>query len=62
MSAISASEIAELLSGALQFGRRWNTVSSLTLSAISPINWMPVAPVPITATFLPARSTGSCGQ
>jgi len=26
-----------LLSGALQFGRRWNTVSSQTLSAISPI-------------------------
>jgi hypothetical protein len=39
-----------LLSGALQFGRRWNTVSSPTLSAISPITWMPVAPVPMTAT------------
>ena len=51
-----------MLSGALQFGRRWNTVSSPTLSAISPITWMPVAPVPITATLLPAISTGSCGQ
>jgi len=62
MSAISAAEIGPLLSGALQFGRRWNTVSSPTLSAISPITWMPVAPVPITATRLPAMSTGSCGQ
>ena len=53
---------ALLLSGALQFGRRWNTVSSPTLSAISPMIWMPVAPVPMTATFLPASSTGSCGQ
>ena len=62
MSAISLSEIGPLLSGQLQFGRRWKTVSSPTLSAISPITWMPVAPVPITATRLPAMSTGSCGQ
>ena len=53
---------APLLSGALQFGRRWNTVNSPTLSAISPITWMAVAPVPMMATFLPAISTGSCGQ
>jgi hypothetical protein len=51
-----------LLSGALQFGRRWNTVNSPTLSAISPMIWMAVAPVPIMATFLPAISTGWCGQ
>ena len=29
-----------LLSGAAQFGRRWNTVSSPTLSAISAITWI----------------------
>ena len=62
MSAISSAEISALWSGAHQFGRRWNTVSSPTLSAISPITCTPVAPVPITATRLPARSTGSSGQ
>ena len=35
--------------GRTSSGRRWNTVSSPTLSAISPITCTPVAPVPITA-------------
>ena len=30
--------------------------------AISGITWMPVEPVPITATRLPVKSTGSWGQ
>jgi hypothetical protein len=51
-----------LCSGAHQFGRRWNTVNSPTLSAISPINCTAVAPVPITPTFLPVKSIGSWGQ
>ena len=62
MSAISAAEISALCSGAHQFGRRWNTNSSPTLPAISPITCTAVAPVPITPTRLPASSTGSSGQ
>ena len=54
--------MGRLLSGAHQLGRRWNTVSSPTLSAISPITWMAVAPVPMMPTRLPASATGSCGQ
>jgi hypothetical protein len=53
-----ARKSAELLSGALQLGRRWNTLSSPTLSAISLITWMPVAPVPTTPTRLPFEVHG----
>ena len=62
MSAISSSEMRSLLRGAAQLGRRWNTTSSAASLAISGMAWMAVAPVPITATRLPARSTGSAGQ
>ena len=51
-----------LLSGAAQFGRRWNTVSVPASLATSGMSWMAVAPVPITATRLPVRSMGSWGQ
>ena len=43
-------------------GRRWKTVRSPTLSAMSPTTWMAVAPVPMTATRLPVRSTSPRGQ
>ena len=59
---VSSAGISALWRGAHQFGRRWYTVSSPTLSAISPITCTPVAPVPMTATRWPVRSTGSCGQ
>ena len=39
----------------LEFAVRW-------LHVITGIAWMPVDPVPITPTRLPAKSTGSCGQ
>jgi hypothetical protein len=35
---------------------------SRSSSVTSVIVWMPVAPVPITATRLPAKLTGSFGQ
>ena len=51
-----------LCNGAHQFGWRWNTVSCFAVFAISWMTCTPVAPVPMTATRLPAKSTGSCGQ
>ena len=38
-------------------GVRWKTVSWATCGAISGTNWKALAPVPITATRLPVRST-----
>ena len=62
ISACSSSVIFPLLSGEFQFGVRWYTTSSATSLAISGISCTPLAPVPITATFLPAKSTGSLGH
>ena len=45
--------------GVTQIGVRWKTVSSEATSAISGISCTAVAPVPITATRLPARSAAS---
>ena len=50
------------LSGASSFGRhqigvRWKTVSCSTSGAIAGITWIAEAPVPMTATRLPASST-----
>ena len=41
---------------------RWNTVRCAASLAISGIDWIPEEPVPITATRLPSKDTGSCGQ
>ena len=54
--------ILPLCSGAHQFGVRWNTVRCPAVFATSWIVCMPVAPVPMTATRLPAKRTGSFGQ
>ena len=62
MRACVAASIGRLCSGAHQFGVRWNTVRCPTVLAISVIACTAVAPVPITATRLPAKLTGSCGQ
>ncbi len=62
MRAWVAASIGRLCSGAHQFGVRWNTVRWPTVPAISVMACTPVAPVPITATRLPAKVTGSCGQ
>ncbi len=59
---IVAASILLLCKGAHQFGVCWNTVRWPTVLATSWIVWTPVAPVPITATRLPAKLTGSCGQ
>ena len=41
---------------------RWNTVSSAACSAMTGMAWMPEAPVPITPTRWPVKSTGSRGH
>ena len=61
-NAVASEEISALCSCAHQLGRRWKTVRSPTLSAIAPITCTPVAPVPMTATRLPVKSTSCCGQ
>jgi hypothetical protein len=60
--ACSASVIARLCSGVHQFGVRWNTVRAPHSGAMVWITCTPVAPVPITATRLPEKSTASCGH
>ena len=57
-----SSSIGPLCSGAHQLGVRWNTVRWPAVLATSWMVCTPVAPVPITATRLPAKLTGSCGQ
>ena len=42
--------------GWIHGGVRWNTVRRAACFAISGTNWIAEAPVPITATRLPARS------
>ena len=51
-----------MCSGAVQLGVRWKTVSVPAVLATSWMVWTPVAPVPITATRLPVKSTGSLGK
>jgi hypothetical protein len=41
---------------------RWNTSNSPVRGAISGTNCTALAPVPITATRLPSKLTGSFGQ
>ena len=60
--ACSASLIGSLFSGVHQFAVRWYTVREATSSAMAGTTWTPLDPVPITATRLPARSTGSIGH
>src|SRR3984957_6833729 len=59
---MSVALILLLSSGAHQFGVRWNTVTWAAVLATSWIVCTPVAPVPITATRLPSKLTGSCGR
>ena len=58
MSAIVSGSILLLRSGVHQLGVRWNTVRCPTVLAISVMACTPDAPVPITATRLPAKLTG----
>src|SRR4029453_8888854 len=62
MARISLSPILPLCRGAHQLGVRWNTVRCPAVLATSWMVCTPVAPVPITATRLPSKLTGSCGQ
>ncbi len=62
MSAIVSGSILLLRSGVHQLGVRWNTVRWPTVLAISVMACTPEAPVPITATRLPAKLTGWCGH
>ena len=48
--------------GIMYCGVRWNTVRWSAWRAMTGIDCTPLDPVPITATFLPAKSTPSWGQ
>ena len=65
-SALTAASCAgssgALRAGIEKFAVRWNTVSSVACCAMTGIDWIADEPVPITATRLPLKSTGSCGQ
>ena len=50
--------IGALLSGVHQLAVRWYTVREATWSAMAGISCTPLDPVPMTATRLPAKSTG----
>ena len=56
IAARTAAGYARFRRGRNQFPVRWNTYRRATCSAISGTNWTALAPVPITATRLPARS------
>jgi hypothetical protein len=58
----SAGEMGALLSGVHQLAVRWYTVSEATSSAIAGTICTPLDPVPMTATRLPANSTGVVGH
>ena len=60
--ACSSGVIGALLSGVHQLAVRWYTVSEATSSAITGMICTPLDPVPMTATRLPAKSTGVAGQ
>src|SRR6478609_1401045 len=55
---MSSSVISELRSGADQLAVRWKTLTDLMLDSLDRdvMVWIPVAPVPMTPTFLPAKS------
>ena len=60
--ACCSAEIGWLFSGVAQVAERWYITSDSTSSAIAGPICTPVEPVPITATRLPRKSTGSFGQ
>ena len=60
--ACSSGVIGALLSGVHQLAVRWYTVREATSSAMAGISCTPLDPVPMTATRLPAKSTGVAGH
>ncbi len=58
----SASSHGRFLFGTAKFAVRWNTYRCSATAAISGATWMPVDPVPMSPTRLPAKSTPSCGH
>ena len=54
--------IGALLSGVHQLAVRWYTVSDATSSTIAGTTCTPLDEVPMTATRLPAKSTGVAGH
>ena len=60
--ACSSGVIGALLSGVHQLAVRWYTVSEATSPAMAGISCTPLDPVPMTATRLPAKSTGVAGH
>ena len=60
--ACSAGVIGALFSGVHQLALRWYTVREATSSAMTGTICTPLDPVPMTATRLPAKSTGVVGH
>ena len=60
--ACSSGVIGRLLSGVHQLAERWYTVREATWPAMAGITCTPLDPVPMTATRLPAKSTGVVGH
>src|SRR5260370_19236442 len=54
---LQRSGIAKSVLGRIQGGVRWKTISWPAAGAISGMNWMALAPVPVTAMRLPSRGT-----
>ncbi len=61
-SSCSAGVMGRLFSGVHQLALRWYTVSDATSPAMAGTTCTPLDPVPITATRLPAKSTGVAGH
>ena len=57
-----SSPIGPLRAGRLKLAVRWKTVRCLACWAMIGIICTPDEPVPITPTFLPVKSTPSCGH
>ena len=60
--ACSSGEIGALFSGVHQLAVRSYTVREATVSTTAGITWTPLEPVPMTATRMPVKSTGSDGH
>ena len=62
MASRLSSGTGPLWAGKEKFGVRWNTVSWAAWRAMIGMDWIPLEPVPITATRIPVKSTPSWGQ
>ena len=61
-AAARSGSVGPLCAGTLKLGVRWITKRRSACLAISVTAWIPEEPVPMTATRLPVKSTGSSGH